>query len=73
MYQLDIDVNCKIVPLKKTYTYDSIEELSKKESGRILDRQYDQSKVLEILKRYYKPIGGKYQFEHHFCGSILFW
>ena len=73
LYQLDIDVNCKIVPLKKTYTYDSIEELSKKESGRILDRQYDQSKVLEILKRYYKPIGGKYQFEHHFCGAILFW
>ncbi len=73
LYQMGIDVNCRIVPLKRIDTFDSPEELMKKESRRILDQQYDQAGVWEILKRYYVPVGNKLQFEHHFCGAILFW
>ncbi len=73
LYQMGIDVNCKVVPLSRTYQYPTIEDAVEKECGRILDKQYSRSKACEILSRYYKPVGSTLQFVHHFCGAILFW
>lgn len=73
LYQMGIDVNCKIVPLSRIYEYSSMDEVVEKECSRILDKQYDRNRVREILSKYYKPIGDSLQFVHHFCGAILYW
>ncbi len=73
LYGMGIDVNCRIIPLKKVYQYDSMEEVIKNETGRILSNHYDVKQVQKILEQYYIPIKGKYSYIHHFKGAMLYW
>lgn len=73
LYGMGIDVNCKIIPLVKRYTYDSFEELVKANTNRILDPHYDLQAVEAILKRYIQLDEGKYIYDHHFKAALLYW
>lgn len=71
---MGIECNVKIIPLKKMYTFQTIEEALERESKRILSEDYDEEKVKKILELHLqKKEDGSYVYEHHFCAAILYW
>ncbi|MCI7814754.1 MAG: class I SAM-dependent methyltransferase [Lachnospiraceae bacterium] len=74
LYQMGIDCNVKMIRLKKTYTFQTIEEAVERESRRILSEKYDREEVKKILISYLqKGEDGTYFFEHDFCAAMLYW
>jgi SAM-dependent methyltransferase len=73
LYGLGIDVNCKIIPLEKAYRYDTMEEVLRRETGRINDACYSEAKVRKILERHFRWERGAFQFIHAFKAAVLYW
>ncbi|MDO4454124.1 MAG: methyltransferase domain-containing protein [Eubacteriales bacterium] len=74
LYQLGIDCCVKIIPLKKTYFFNSLHHAAEQESRRILSGQYTLTQIEQILEKYlHKDLSGKYFYEHHFFGALLYW
>jgi Methyltransferase domain len=73
LYELGIDVNCKILDLQKTYLYDTEEQFFEHNLSAILDPEYDREKAAEILRKYLVWVDGKPAYVHHFKAALLFW
>lgn len=73
LYSMGIDVNCRILNLEKEYAYDTLEEMVRRETGRIKSKKFDSGEVQGILERYFHMEDGKYRFHHHFKAAVLFW
>ncbi|CAM4265210.1 class I SAM-dependent methyltransferase [Paenibacillus alkaliterrae] len=73
LYQLGIDVNCKILNLQKTYAYKNEEELIQDNLNAIMDKNYDRNKAIDILNRYVNRENGKIEYTHAFKAAILYW
>lgn len=74
LYQLGIDCNVAIIPLKKRYHFSSLEEAARKESQRIIGTEYHLQQIEEILSRYLQPDPDNgFYYDHMFCGALLYW
>lgn len=73
LYELGIDVNCKILDLQKTYVYDTEEDFIEQNLRAIMEPEYDRKKVEDILRKYLVWVDGKPAYVHHFKAALLFW
>lgn len=73
LYELGIDVNCKILELERIYRYKSEEQLVQDNLNVILDEKYDRKAAKEILYRYVKLQDGEFLYSHKFKAALLFW
>jgi len=73
LYELGIDVNCKILDLQKTYVYESEEEFVDQNLRAIMEPDYDRGKVEEILRKYLEWVDGKPAYVHRFKAALLYW
>ncbi|MCI3927094.1 class I SAM-dependent methyltransferase [Paenibacillus sp. TRM 82003] len=73
LYQLGIDANCRIVPLERTYTYDSEEQLFEDQLKKIMEPSFDRDAAKRIVSRYVQPIDGRPGFTHRFAAALLYW
>lgn len=75
LYQLGIDVNCKLVPLEKKYVYETEEQLYKDQIGKIMlaEDRIDRKAVERILAKYVEARNGKWEYRHRFKAALLYW
>lgn len=73
LYQLGIDANCRIVPLERTYTFDSEEQLIDAQMKKILEPNADREAVARIVSRHIRDIDGKPGYVHRFSAALLYW
>ncbi|WHX30142.1 class I SAM-dependent methyltransferase [Brevibacillus agri] len=73
LYELGIDVNCKIVPLQKTYVYETMEQFVSQNLSAIMETDYDRAKAEAILRNHLSWVDGKPAYVHHFKAALLYW
>ncbi|WP_088102333.1 class I SAM-dependent methyltransferase [Halalkalibacter urbisdiaboli] len=73
LYELGIYANCQMVPLVKTYTFSSREELIEKNKVKFVDNQIESQKVEKALLPYIKEKDGLYHYTHRFYGALIDW
>lgn len=74
LYQLGIDCNVTMVPLKKDFIYKSVSSAVKKASRRILSDEWSSDDLTRIMKRYVrKGNDGMYHYVHNFKAAIIHW
>lgn len=73
LYELGIDVNCKILELERIYRYDSEEQLIKDNLGAILDVGYDRKAAEAILRQFVTEEDGRFLYPHRFKAALLYW
>lgn len=73
LYELGIDVNCKILDLQQTHRYDSEEEFVDHNLRAIMEAEYDREKAEAILRKYLVWIDGKPAYIHRFKAALLYW
>lgn len=73
LYRLGIDVNCRILPLERVYTYDSVEQLIDEQMKKILDADVDRKAVERMVSPYIETIGGRPGYVHRFSAALLYW
>ncbi|ANY75252.1 hypothetical protein BBD41_23225 [Paenibacillus ihbetae] len=73
LYELGIDVNCKMLNLERTYRYDSEEQLLKDNLAPILDADYDRKAAEKILKHFVTEENGGFLYRHRFKAALLYW
>lgn len=73
LYEMDIYAECEVVKLKRTYEYDSYEELITKQSSKILSDSIELSHVEEALAPFIEEVDGCYFYRHDFHAAIVSW
>jgi ubiquinone/menaquinone biosynthesis C-methylase UbiE len=73
LYQMGIDVNTRIIPLERTYQYNSKSKLLEKETSRIIDKGYDQNQVYEALVPHITIKNNTYCYTHDFNAVLIYW
>lgn len=73
LYELGIDVNCKIMELERVYRYNSEEQLIKSNLAAVLDAGYDRKAAEAILHQFVKEKDGSYFYPHRFKAALLYW
>ncbi|HBZ83161.1 MULTISPECIES: class I SAM-dependent methyltransferase [Brevibacillus] len=73
LYELGIDVNCNILPLQKTYVYESEEQFVSQNLSAIMEPSYDREKAEAILRQYLVWVDGKPAYVHQFKAALLYW
>lgn len=73
LYQLGIYGDCEMIKLERTYRYDTLEELLRAQSQKILSATYDLAHVEESLKPYIELVNGEYLYRHTFYAAIISW
>ncbi|WP_100407089.1 class I SAM-dependent methyltransferase [Bacillus solitudinis] len=72
LYELGIYANCTMIPLKKTYTFQSYEQLIAKNSVR-LATQIDSKLIERSLLPYIEEKDGTYYYTHSFYAALIDW
>lgn len=79
LYQLGIDVNCRIIPLERVYAYDSWEQLVEVQTRKlIIDENRpltiaDKKAIEDILHKYVVEVEGRPAIRHSFKAALLYW
>lgn len=73
LYEMDIYAECEVVKLKRTYEYDSYEELITKQSSKILSNTYEREHLEKALAPFIEELEGRYFYRHDFHAAIIFW
>lgn len=73
LYELGIDVNCKIVDLERIYRYETEEQLVNDNLNAILDENYDRQAAEAILRQFVTEQDGNYLYSHRFKAALLYW
>ncbi|MBX4148645.1 class I SAM-dependent methyltransferase [Paenibacillus sp. FSL W7-1279] len=73
LYELGIDVNCKIVNLERIYRYENEEQLLKDNLGVILEANYDRKATEKILRQFVTEENGILLYKHRFKAALLYW
>ncbi|WP_166245401.1 class I SAM-dependent methyltransferase [Paenibacillus turpanensis] len=73
LYQLGIDVNCRIIPLERTYSFDSVEQFIEEQLKKIVEPEFDRVAVERIVSSYIEDIDGKPGYRHRFKAALLYW
>lgn len=73
LYEMGIFADCKMVPLKRIYTYFSLEEALKNTRNKILSPHLSEKNLEECLLPYLHKKNGKWAYEHAFLGALISW
>ncbi len=73
LYEMGIYAHCQMIPLVKTYTYHSFDDLVERNLSQIREKAIDRSKVEAALKKYVIFDGDKYHYHHTFHAALLYW
>ncbi|MCE7792191.1 class I SAM-dependent methyltransferase [Salipaludibacillus sp. CUR1] len=73
LYECGIYADCKLVPLMRTASYDSLKDAAQEESSKLLSQEVDPDHVIQSLKPYLKKTGQKYVYEQPFYGALITW
>lgn len=73
LYEMDIYADCEIVKLKRTYEYNSYEELMTKQSSKILTNTYEREHLEKALAPFIEEQEGRYFYRHDFHAAIISW
>lgn len=73
LYEMDIYAECDIVKLKRTYEYDSYEQLITTQSKKILSEGYQRAHVEEALAPFIEEVDGRYYYRHDFHAALVSW
>lgn len=73
LYQLGIYADCEMLPLERTYRYDSYEALYAAQSKKILSEQFQIEDVKEALANFITEEDGQIVYRHTFYAAIISW
>lgn len=73
LYQLGIYADCQMIPLTRTYHYDSKEALLAAQSKKILDTKFKLAHVEAALAPFIVEENGMYSYSHTFYAAIITW
>lgn len=73
LYECGIQANCKIVPLKRSPVFSTMDEAIKKGSSKVFSPEVDPAHVEAVLKPYLKKVSEGFLYEQPFYGALLFW
>lgn len=73
LYELGIYADCKIIPLKRQYTFKTYEELLEKSTSKVLDDSIKREHLEECLAPYIQVENDHYVYDHHFHGALISW
>lgn len=73
LYEMDIYADCEIIKLKRTYEYDSYEQLIKTQSSKILSANFQSAHVEEALAPFIEEVDGRFFYRHDFHAALISW
>lgn len=73
LYEMDIYAECKIIPLKRVYEYETYEQLVTTQSKKILNDRFDRTHVEEALAPFIEEKNGRYLYHHDFHAALVSW
>ncbi|MFJ5765680.1 class I SAM-dependent methyltransferase [Lysinibacillus sp. NPDC093210] len=73
LYEMDIYAECDIIPLKRTYEYESYDQLVTTQSKKILSADFNRSHVEEALAPFIEEKNGRYYYRHDFHAALVSW
>ncbi|WP_010268857.1 class I SAM-dependent methyltransferase [Paenibacillus senegalensis] len=79
LYQLGIDVNCRIIPLERVYAYDTWEQLVEVQTRKLIMNEErpltaaDQQAIQDIVRKYAVEVEGRPAIRHRFKAALLYW
>ncbi|WP_416150848.1 class I SAM-dependent methyltransferase [Salipaludibacillus sp. HK11] len=73
LYEMGIYADCKMVPLKRKYTYSSLEEAVQSCRKKVLSPQLSEETLRESLLPYLQKENGKWTYKHAFYGALISW
>lgn len=73
LYQMNIYANCKIIPLQRTYHYQSLEQLIAAQSKKILKASFNNEHVEKALSDFITFDNGIYSYRHDFHAALISW
>lgn len=73
LYELGIYADCKLVPITKTVTYETYEDLIKKNSTKVLSKDIDKLETEKIILQHVKKINGRYEYTYQYHMAFIYW
>jgi len=73
LYQLGIYADCEMLPLERTYRYDSYEALYDAQSKKILNETFQWDHLKSALKDLISEENGQIVYRHKFYAAIISW
>jgi len=73
LYQLGIYADCEMLPLERTYRYDSYEALYDAQSKKILNETFQWDHLKSALKNHISEENGQIVYRHKFYAAIISW
>ncbi|BAQ09712.1 SAM-dependent methyltransferases [Bacillus sp. OxB-1] len=73
LYELGIYANCRIIPLTRTNTYETYDQLLTANRSRFPDDSIDPRVLGEALDRYVVYENGKYIYSYPFHSALIYW
>ncbi|MFJ7666199.1 class I SAM-dependent methyltransferase [Lysinibacillus sp. NPDC097195] len=73
LYEMDIYADCHIVPLERTYEYETLEQLVTTQSKKILNTDFNRAHVEESLVPFIEEKNGRYYYRHDFHAALVSW
>ncbi|MGN4124716.1 class I SAM-dependent methyltransferase [Lysinibacillus sphaericus] len=73
LYEMDIYAECKVIPLKRVYEYDTYEQLVTTQSKKILNMDFNRAHIEESLAPFIEEKDGRYYYRHDFHAALVSW
>jgi hypothetical protein len=73
LYQLGIYADCQMIPLERTYSYETKEQLLTAQSKKIRNETFKIEHVEQALEPFIEETKGGYCYRHQFYAAILSW
>lgn len=73
LYEMNIYAECEIVPLERTYEYESYEQLITAQSKKILSPNFKREHVEQALAPFIEEVNGRYFYRHDFHAALVSW
>lgn len=73
LYELGIYANCRIIPLTRTKTYETYDQLLAANQDKFRDGPIDHQKLGEALDRYVVYENGNYVYSYPFHSALMYW
>lgn len=73
LYGMGIFASVELVPLKRTYVYDTLDELLQKQSVKALDKPFTREDLLTALTPFIEEVDGKWHYPHDFHAALISW
>lgn len=73
LYEMDIYAECTIIPLERTYEYETYDQLVTTQSKKILSTDFNRSHVEDSLAPFIEEKNGRYYYRHDFHAALVSW